>query len=66
MEEIFDLPLEDLMKAEKKEEDMVFMNMPVRVYTFEIDGRVIWGATAWILNQFLDILRSASGARCQS
>jgi 8-oxo-dGTP pyrophosphatase MutT (NUDIX family) len=66
VEEIFDLPLEDLMKADKKEEDMVFMGVPVRVYTFEVGGRVIWGATAWILNQFLDILRSVSGAGCQS
>jgi 8-oxo-dGTP pyrophosphatase MutT (NUDIX family) len=66
VEEIFDLPLEDLMKADKKEEDMVFMGVPIHVYTFEVDGRVIWGATAWILNQFLDVLRSVSGARCNN
>ena len=66
VEEIFDLPLEDLMKTDKKEEDMVFMGVPIHVYTFDVDGHVIWGATAWILNQFLDILRSVSGAGCQS
>jgi hypothetical protein len=45
---------------------MVFMGVPIHVYTFEVDGRVIWGATAWILNQFLDVLRSVSGARCNN
>jgi len=42
---------------------MVYGEKIIRVYTFELNGRVIWGATAWILNQFLDILRSVSGAR---
>jgi len=64
VEEIFDLPLEAMMKrAVKKEEIMVYGEKIIRVYTFELNGRVIWGATAWILNQFLDILRSVTGAR---
>jgi 8-oxo-dGTP pyrophosphatase MutT (NUDIX family) len=63
VQEIFDLPLEELMhKAHKKEESTVYGDKIVKVYTFELDGRIIWGATAWILNQFLEILRTASGA----
>jgi 8-oxo-dGTP pyrophosphatase MutT (NUDIX family) len=64
VDEVFALPLEDLLnKANCKEENMVYGERIIRVYTYELNGRVIWGATAWILNQFLDILRGLSGAR---
>ncbi|MDD5495421.1 MAG: CoA pyrophosphatase [Dehalococcoidia bacterium] len=68
VEEIFALPLEGLMhKAAQKEEKAVYGDKIVKVYTYELDGRVIWGATAWILNQFLEILRAVeSGAHCQN
>ena len=61
--EVFGLPLEDLLNnANRKEESLVYGDKIIRVYTYELDGRVIWGATAWILNQFLEILRQVSGA----
>jgi 8-oxo-dGTP pyrophosphatase MutT (NUDIX family) len=64
VQEIFDLPIEELLeKASEKEEYTISGERIIKVYTFEINGRVIWGATAWILNQFLEIIRSVSGAR---
>jgi 8-oxo-dGTP pyrophosphatase MutT (NUDIX family) len=67
VQEIFSLPIEDLMdKANKKEEMVVYGDKIVKVYTFELDGRVVWGATAWILNGFFEIIRSASGAHRKS
>ena len=61
--EVFGLPLEGLLNnANRKEENLVYGDKIIRVYTYELNGRVIWGATAWILNQFLEILRKVSGA----
>ena len=67
VDEIFALPLEGLMeKANKKEENTVYGDKIVKVFTYELNGRIIWGATAWILNQFLEVLHSVSGARCKN
>jgi 8-oxo-dGTP pyrophosphatase MutT (NUDIX family) len=67
VDEVFDLPLAALMdEAVMKEESMVYGDRLIRVYTFELNGRVIWGATAWMLKQFLDILRAVSGAHRKS
>jgi 8-oxo-dGTP pyrophosphatase MutT (NUDIX family) len=67
VEEVFGLPLEGLLNnANRKVEDMVYGDKIIRAYTYELDGRVIWGATAWILNQFLEILRKVSGAHHRS
>jgi 8-oxo-dGTP pyrophosphatase MutT (NUDIX family) len=64
VDEVFGLPLEDLLNnANRKDEDLVYGDKIIRVYTYELDGRIIWGATAWILNQFLEILRKVGGAR---
>lgn len=63
VDEVFGLPLEGLLNnANRKEEDLVYGDKLIRVYTYELNGRVIWGATAWILNQFLEILRKVSGS----
>lgn len=63
VDEVFGLPLEGLLKnSNRQEEDLVYGDKIIRTYTFELNGRYIWGATAWILNQFLEILRKASGA----
>jgi len=65
--EVFGLPLEGLLNnANRKEENLVYGDKIIRVYTYELNGRVIWGATAWILNQFLEILRKVSGAHRSS
>jgi len=67
VDEVFGLPLEDLLNnANRKDENLVYGDKIIRVYTYELDGRVIWGATAWILNQFLEILRKVSGAHHSS
>ena len=63
VDEVFGLPLEGLLNnANRQEEEMVYGDKVIRVYTYELSGRYIWGATAWILNQFLEILRKARGA----
>jgi len=31
-------------------------------YSYEYEGHIIWGATARILRQFVDLLKSESGA----
>ncbi len=62
VDEVFGLPLEGLLNnANRKEEELVYGDKIIRVFTYELNGRVIWGATAWILNQFLEILRKVSG-----
>lgn len=67
VDEVFGLPLQGLLNnANRQEEDLVYGDKIIRVYTYELDGRRIWGATAWILNQFLEILRNVSGAHGSS
>lgn len=67
VDEVFALSLEGLLNnANRKVEDMVYGDKIIRAYTYELDGRIIWGATAWILNQFLEILRKVSGAHHSS
>ena len=62
VDEVFGLPLEGLLNnANRKEEDLVYGDKIIRVFTYELNGRIIWGATAWILNQFLEILRKTAG-----
>ena len=67
VDEVFGLPLGGLLNnANRKVDDMVYGDKIIRAYTYELDGRVIWGATAWMLNQFLEILRGLSGAQQSS
>jgi 8-oxo-dGTP pyrophosphatase MutT (NUDIX family) len=59
VDEVFALPLQGLLNnANRKEENLVYGDKIIRVFTYELGGRVIWGATAWILNQFIEILRT--------
>jgi 8-oxo-dGTP pyrophosphatase MutT (NUDIX family) len=52
--EIFPVPLSFLMdEANFKQES----------YEYEYEGHIIWGATARILRQFVNLLKSESGAR---
>ena len=51
--EIFSIPLSFLLdEANFKQES----------YEYEYEGHIIWGATARILRQFIDLLKSESGA----
>jgi len=52
--EIFSVPLSFLMNEANFKQDS---------YAYEYEGHIIWGATAWILKQFIDLLKSESGAR---
>jgi len=51
--EIFSVPLSFLMDEANFKQDS---------YAYEYDGHIIWGATAGILKQFMDLLKSESGA----
>jgi 8-oxo-dGTP pyrophosphatase MutT (NUDIX family) len=51
--EIFSVPLAFLMDETNFKQDS---------YSYEYEGHVIWGATARILKQFIDLLKSESGA----
>ena len=56
--DIFDVPVLALMdKANFKEEYTISEGEPSSEYSYEYDGRVIWGATAKIVKQFLDVVR---------
>jgi 8-oxo-dGTP pyrophosphatase MutT (NUDIX family) len=54
IKEIFSVPLSFLMDEANFKQDS---------YAYEYEGHVIWGATARILRQFVDLLRAESGAR---
>jgi 8-oxo-dGTP pyrophosphatase MutT (NUDIX family) len=67
VQDIFSLPIDDLMnKAKITVQDMSFGGKTIKVHTYEIGGRVIWGATAGILSRFFEIIRPLSGAHCSS
>ncbi len=64
IDEIFSVPVSALLyKANKKEEYYTFGNEVFVNYSYEYEGRVIWGATARIVQQFLEIWELASGAQ---
>ena len=61
--DIFDVPVSALMdKANFKEEFTISEGEPSSAYSYEYDGRVIWGATARIVKQFLDVVQPACNA----
>jgi 8-oxo-dGTP pyrophosphatase MutT (NUDIX family) len=67
VQEIFSFSIDDLMnKSRITVEDRVFGDKAVSIHTYEIGGRVIWGATAWILSKLFEIIRPLSGAHCNN
>jgi len=65
--EIFSIAVDDLInKAVRKSENYTFGDMKIEMFSYELDGRVIWGATAWMLSQLIDIIGPVSGARCDN
>lgn len=67
VDEIFDVPIEALLDTKPVEELVTYGDRSVRVLTYNTNGHVIWGATAGILSQFLDICAACmSEARCKS
>jgi 8-oxo-dGTP pyrophosphatase MutT (NUDIX family) len=64
IDEIFSVPVSALLhKANKKEGYSTFGNNVSADYFYEYDGKVIWGATARIVQQFIEVWKSASGAQ---
>jgi len=61
-EAIIEVPVPALLEAGcRREESKVIDGEAVTSYFYHYRGRVIWGATAWILNQFLDIFARVAG-----
>ena len=57
VEEVFSVPLDDLLdSAVRRLENVTFGDATIEMHTYELDGRIIWGATAWMLSQLLDII----------
>lgn len=64
IDEIFDVPVSVLLhKANWRQEHHVIGDGVVITYSCEYRGRVIWGATAGIVRQFLDVWQSVSEAQ---
>jgi len=61
-EEIIEIPISALLdKGCLREETEIIDGKAVTLYFYHYQGRVIWGATARILNQFLDIFVQVVG-----
>ncbi len=64
IDEIFSIPVSALLhKANKKEEYYTFGNEVFVNCSYEYGGKLIWGATARIVQQFLEVWQAASGAQ---
>jgi len=62
--EIFSVPVSALLhKAKRGEERYTFGDEVFVGSYYEYEGKVIWGATARIVQQFLEVWQSASGAQ---
>lgn len=61
---IFDVPVSVLLDKDIwKEERYVFNGEVMANYSCEYQGWVIWGATARVVQQFLEVWKAASGAQ---
>ena len=65
VEQIFSVPLSALMdEANFREGYYPSEEKSGPGYAYEYEGHIIWGATARILKQFVELMRSGSGALC--
>ncbi len=63
IKESFSVPVEALIhKAKKRKEQYTFGKQVFTGYSYEYQGRVIWGATAKILGQLLEVWEAACRA----
>jgi len=59
IKEVFSVPISALLhKADRKKERYIFGDQVYVGYSYEYEGRVIWGATAKIVQQLLEIWQS--------
>lgn len=64
IDELFFVPVPALLQlTDVIQEHQDINGQFFRTYTYDYDGRVIWGATAGILHQLLDIWKAVSGAQ---
>ncbi len=59
VEEILEIPLSAFLRSDSRKETRIRLSKGIvlnHVPSFQVNGHVIWGATAMILNEFLDIL----------
>jgi 8-oxo-dGTP pyrophosphatase MutT (NUDIX family) len=62
VEEIIEAPISVLLDKEcLRQETMVLKGKTLKLYVYNYHGRIIWGATAQILHQFLDVFSRALG-----
>jgi 8-oxo-dGTP pyrophosphatase MutT (NUDIX family) len=60
VEEILHVPLQDLLApGVHRAEHRTFYGLGVDVHYYEVEGRTIWGATARVLHELLEVWRSA-------
>ena len=57
VEKIFHIPLESFLKTESRDPDPSH-NLIQEMYTFEYQSQIVWGASARILKQIQDCLKS--------
>lgn len=63
--QVFSVPLSFLVdEASLKQDCQVIDNQVLASYCYEYEGHTIWGATARILRQFIELLRPESGTSC--
>ena len=64
IEELIEVPLSALLDSSyQRQETEIIEGAAVISYFYNYQGRVIWGATARILSQFLDIFVNVTGGR---
>jgi len=64
VEEIIEVPISALLDKDcSREEIKIVDGEAVTLYFYHYQGRAIWGATARILNQFLDIFAQVVGSK---
>jgi len=64
IEELIEVPLSALLDRDcQRQENEIIDGEAVISYFYDYQGRVIWGATARILSQFLDIFVNVTGGR---
>jgi len=63
-EEVFDIPLSALAyEAKTWQEESMLDNQPMISCFYDYDGRIIWGATARIVAQLLELVKSCDGTQ---
>ena len=60
--EILEVPLDLLLddKARQEKDITIFPAVKIKVPCFYIDGNIIWGATAMMLNELIDVINPGS------